>query len=102
MNPENLNGKDLHDLKVKIKKGVVFKDLDNEMIIMDMDSGKYFGLNETGAAIWTLISKHHTLGEVLKRLLEEYEVPAQQLENELRGFLKAIYEKGLVDVEPST
>ena len=47
---------------------VVFRDLDGEVVILDLESSTYFGLDPVGARMWTLVSEHGSLSKV-------YEVP---------------------------
>ena len=89
----------LYGLKIGFKKDVIFSDLEDEMIIMDMNSGKYFGLNETGAKIWSLFDKYGDLKEVVKALCEEYEISKEKCEKEVIRFLKRLQQKDLIHVE---
>ncbi len=87
------------NLTIRFSKDVVFRDLDDEMIIMDMNTGKYFGLNETGAKIWALLDKYQKPKKVIDELLTEYNLSEDECEREVKQFLQAILNKGLIDVE---
>ena len=89
----------LYKLRIRFKKDVIFSDLQDEMIIMDMNSGRYFGLNETGAKIWSLLDKHDDLKKVVKNLCDEYEISKEKCEKEIIQFIKGLQQKELIHVE---
>lgn len=45
-----------------------------EAVILDLKSGVYYGLNETGLLIWNLIQQSKSLEEIRDIVLSEYEV----------------------------
>ena len=49
---------------------VLFRQLDQEAVLLDLKSGTYFGLNEVGARAWELILEHGQLSRVLGVLLQ--------------------------------
>ena len=42
---------------LRIPNGVLFRQLDNEAVLLDADSGFYFTLNESGTVVWQSLSK---------------------------------------------
>jgi hypothetical protein len=72
------------------------RELGGEIVILDLASGNYFGLDEVGARIWKLIGEGKTLGETLDILLAEYEVERPQLEADLLGLVERLEAQGLV------
>ena len=43
------------------------------MVLLDMESENYFGLDEVGTSIWQAMQAHSTLKEVFSDLLDQYE-----------------------------
>ena len=89
------------DQKVTFADTVFAQEVDGEMVLLDMESENYFGLDEVGTAIWQAMQEKETLKEVFEVLLEQYEVEADMLENDLSDFVKKLVESGLVKVEAS-
>jgi len=85
--------------KVTFAETVFAQEVDGEMVLLDMESENYFGLDEVGTAIWQAMQEKDTLKEVLNVLLEQYEVEEEMLENDLSDFLEKLVESGLVKVE---
>jgi hypothetical protein len=73
-------------------------DLEGEMVILNLDSGVYFGLNPVGASIWSHIQNECSFEDLINRLLEEYKVGRQQCEAEVMALLQKLGEYGLIDI----
>lgn len=85
--------------RVRARQDVVFRELGEEMVLLNLRTGIYFGLNETGTRMWTLLMELKEPARVLHALEEEYAVSRTQLENDLRSLLDVLREKGLIEVD---
>jgi hypothetical protein len=83
---------------VVVSKDQVFCNLAEEVVILALNSGMYFGLNVVGARIWKLIQEPTTVNEVCEVLLEEYDVEHERCEHDLVAILQELVTKGLVEV----
>jgi len=70
--------------------------LHDEMVMMDLDQGKYFSLNPVATRIWDLLERELTLEELCALLLEEYEVESRQCIEEVGEHLAGMVRLGLV------
>jgi hypothetical protein len=84
--------------RVRIPDGVLSRDLQGELVILDLKTGVYFGLDQVGTRIWHLLQEHQFLQEVLDSLVEEYEVTEAVCAHDLLGFVAKMLESGLVEV----
>ena len=89
------------DQKVTFAETVFAQEVDGEMVLLDMESENYFGLDEVGTAIWQAMQEYGSLQEVFNALLEQYDVEAEVLENDLADFVGKLVESGLVEVTPN-
>ena len=80
-------------------EGQVSCDLAQEVVILDVKSGIYYGLNEVGARVWNLIQEARSVSEVCAILLEEYEVDPERCEHELLLLFQDLATKGLIEVK---
>ncbi len=80
-------------------EGQVSSDLGGEVVILDLEAGVYYGLDEVGARIWSLIQEPRSVDEVRDILLEEYEVEPERCQHDLIALLQRLAEEGLVKVE---
>jgi hypothetical protein len=79
-------------------KDAIFRDLDGEAVILDLQSGTYFGLNAVGAHIWQLIERHGHLQAVFDDLRREYDAAPAALEQDLIALVSRLEEARLGEV----
>lgn len=70
--------------------------LHDELVMMDLERGKYFSLNPVATRIWDLLEKEKTLDELCALLTEEYDVESNQCMDEVRELLEEMEKLGLV------
>jgi hypothetical protein len=86
---------------VTVPEKVLFRDLAGEAVLLELESGRYYGLNETGTRMWTLLVEHGRAGAALQSLREEYDVPAEELEREFLHFIETLAARNLLHLHES-
>ena len=84
------------DLAVRPSEHCMVRTLDGESVLLNLESSTYFGLDPVGTRIWQLIERHRRLGDVLRDLLQEYEVEADVMERDLIQLVSELLGQGLV------
>ena len=79
----------------------VSAELAGEAVILNPDSGMYYGLNEVGARIWELIQEPKTVSQIRDAIVAEYEVEPERCESDILGLLQDLAAKELVEVKDS-
>jgi len=82
--------------RISVPSQVMGRSVGDETVILDLESGTYFGLDPVGARMWALMGEGKTLGEVCDVMLEEYDVTRQRLEEDLLNLAGELAEKGLI------
>ncbi|HEY0972072.1 MAG TPA: PqqD family protein [Gemmatimonadales bacterium] len=78
-------------------------DLAEEVVVLSLEDGAYYGMNVVAARVWQLVHTPCTVGAVCETLLEEFEgVTAEECEREVVAFVGRLVGWGLVTVEGST
>lgn len=77
---------------ISFKKKLDVTDLAGEKVMIDFSSGKYFMIKGVGNDIWDLISDGITVGEIIDKLLQEYDVTEDVCEKEVISFLNKMEE----------
>jgi hypothetical protein len=72
--------------------------LDDEVALMSIEQGSYFGLKNTSRRIWELLEQPKSVGELLALLTLEYSAPQDQILADVGPFLKKMSDKGLVSI----
>ena len=70
--------------------------LEGEAVLLDMDTKRYYRLNDTAAAIWRGLEKGLTRAELRESLLQEYEIDGPALDDALDRMMAAFAERRLV------
>ena len=83
---------------VTVSPDVLFQEISGEIVLLDLASEQYFGLDEVGARIWALINEGRAVGEVADSLLQEYEVERATLESDIDELLRSLLEAGLISL----
>jgi hypothetical protein len=76
-------------------------ELGDEIVLLNMQRGAYHGLEGVGPRVWELIQQPRRVSEILNALLAEYNVPAEQCQQDLMELLRQLAERGLIDVSPA-
>ncbi|MCC7361002.1 MAG: PqqD family protein [Anaerolineales bacterium] len=72
-------------------------DLDDEVAILNLASGVYFGLNEVGAFIWRRLQQPATVAALEAAVLAEYAVTPEQCAADLQKLLADLHAHGLIE-----
>lgn len=67
-----------------------------ETVLLDLDSGVYYTLDEIGSRIWELAAEARTLAEVSQSLIDEYDVDAATAERDVLEFASELEGRGLM------
>ncbi len=78
---------------------VVFCSLADGGVLLNLAAGVYFGLDAVGTRIWELLQTPQTATDLIRSLLDEYDVSAEQCRNAVSSFLDQMHAQGLVKYE---
>jgi hypothetical protein len=78
--------------------GQISSDLAGEVVILNLQSGIYYGLDSVGARIWNLIQEPIEVNEVLSILLDEYEVDPECCAADVLSMIMQLNAKELVEI----
>jgi Coenzyme PQQ synthesis protein D (PqqD) len=92
----NVKESDLNNLQVEVGKDLVCQELDGEMVLLDMQSGLYFGIDAVGTRIWQMLEEKVPPMKMVDLLLEEYEVEAEICAQQVLTFLLKLEKNNLL------
>lgn len=73
-------------------------DMKGEAVVLDCKQGVYYSLNEVGATVWNFVQEPRTIAQITEKILNEYDVPAQQWESDLAKLLADLSAAGLIEI----
>ena len=88
--------------KVRINEDIVSRNLQGEMVLLNLKTNLYCGLDPVGTKIWHLlneqVNKHKSLKDILNELIKEYDVSEAQCTEDLLNFIRMLKEKDLIEI----
>lgn len=82
--------------KLSVNDSVVCAELDDEAVLLNVETGIYFGLDAIGCQIWKLVEQGAGQEAIVEHLLTEYDVEPDELREDVADFLEMLQQKGLV------
>jgi len=82
-----------------VSPGTLYRDVQGEGVLLHLDSGQYFGLDEVANRVWQLIVEKNALGDVEAALLNEFNVEPPRLSEDLQRLVDELVAKKLIEVE---
>lgn len=64
-------------------------------VLLDAESGEYFGVNEIGSLIWGLIDGQKTEAEIAAAVRAEVDDPPDSLDADVAAFLRTLCDRRL-------
>jgi hypothetical protein len=84
---------------VRVADDVVFRELDGETVLLNLQSGLYFGLDPVGTRMWQLCQQGGSIRSVWETLQSEFDAPADILRSDLLEFVDELVTQGLIRVQ---
>jgi Coenzyme PQQ synthesis protein D (PqqD) len=86
------------EARISRKPRVVYRDLAEGGVLLDLESGDYHGLNSTGAAIWKLLEAETNFADLLQRFEGVVDDPPPAVRDHVTRFVDGLRQSGLVIV----
>jgi len=84
--------------RVRVPQGVLVSGLQQESVLLNLDSERYFGLDDVGTRMFSLLSSSDSIEAAWRVLLEEYEVEPDVLKADLLSLADSLIQQGLLEV----
>lgn len=89
------------DTRLQRSETVLQSNLGAKSVMMDLDAGLYFGLNDVASRIWNLLEQPRTVTEIVSKLVAEYEIDPAECEPKVLAFADELITQHLVSPAPS-
>jgi len=86
-------------MKYYLPDYVKIRELDGEAVLLNLDSEKYFGLDEVGTSMINALTSGNTVEKACESLLEQYTVDPDTLKSDMDQLIEKLLEKGLIKRE---
>lgn len=83
--------------KFTVSDDVVAHLVGGEMVLLNLASGLYFGLNAVGSCVWDRLNESAAcLDELVDRIEAEFDAPRDAIERDLVSLLSSLAERQLI------
>jgi hypothetical protein len=79
----------------------LFRIINGESFLLNIQTECYFGLDEVGSRMFELLSQGLPIGSAFQRILLEYEVDAETLRLDFDVLITQLLNKGLLELDTS-
>ena len=76
---------------------VLASPMGQEVVMIDLESGAYFGLNPIGADLWQRLEKPRRVSDLCAELVREYEVEPEVCTRDVLAWLEKLEAEGLLE-----
>jgi Coenzyme PQQ synthesis protein D (PqqD) len=75
---------------------VIAQQVEGQSVLLDVDSGEYFSLNEVGGLVWDLCDGSHSVASMVDAICEQYDVESSVVLNDATELLESLSGAGLI------
>ncbi len=87
--------------RITVPTNVLIRFLDQESVLLNLSTERYFGLDSVGTRMWQLLTSARSIEDAYLQLVEEFDVNPQVLRTNLSDLLEHLIENGLITAQPA-
>jgi len=87
----------LLEVKVKVPQSVVFRSFPTETVVLNLQTGKYHGLNPTAGKMLQALTEADSVREAAAAVAAEYDAPAPTIEGDICDLCQNLLDRGLIE-----
>jgi len=84
---------------VVVTGDVLATEFEDELVVLNLQDGVYYGLDHAGVRIWQLLQKPSRVADLRNVLLNEYDVDSERCHRDLVALLSDLAARGLVEIK---
>lgn len=85
--------------QVTLPQHVVYRSFPAETVVLNLQTGRYHGLNPSGGRMLEELERAPTIGAALRTLSEGYDATRETIEADLLDLCEALRERGLIEID---
>lgn len=82
--------------RFEVSEDVLYQEVQDELVLLNLKSQKYYGLDSIGARMWHLLVEQGDTGAVADRICSEYDADRGQVLHDLQAMIHEFHAAGLV------
>ena len=85
--------------RVTVPDQILISNLQDESVILNLNSEQYFGLDNVGTRMFSVLTNSDSIEAAYESLTKEYDVDRQVLRDDLILLVENLLQQGLVTIE---
>jgi len=81
---------------VKLRDGVEWRHVDEQILALDTKSSTFFNLNRTGAMLWSALSEGRTREQLADELVAKFKIDSQTARRDVDAYIDTLAKHGLL------
>ncbi len=73
-----------------------WRDVNNELVVLNLQSGEYFTFNDVGRLIWLSVNDGKNVEDITKLVTEQYAATRDKAEADVKAFISNLLSEGLL------
>jgi|TARA_B100001094_G_C18005629_1_gene707490 hypothetical protein len=90
---------DIKKKNFKISDDIVISKMDDSAVLLNLQSGAYFELNEVGLYISENLKNLTTLDKIKSIIMKKFDVKEQECEHDIKLFLEQLLQRDLLELK---
>lgn len=84
-------------VKYQLAEHIALTEVDDEVVLLDLNAGTYFGLNHVGARFLTALQANESYENVLSSIAHDYQMDQVAVSADLKALLQQLLEQKLIE-----
>ena len=87
--------------RAEVLPHVLVRFLDKESVLLNLETERYFGLDETGTRMWQVVTAAPSIDAAYQELQNEFDVESELLRLHFTELLGRLVDNGLLQIQPA-
>ena len=75
---------------------IITNEIDDEILMMSIEDGKYYGLNAVGSEIWKMLDEPKSIEEIIPALMEIFDIDDETCRKESLDFIESMIKNNII------
>ena len=80
----------------RLSEKIAITDVDDEVVLLKLDTGAYYGLNSVGASLVHGLKNEQTVHQICKDISSRYQIPYQNVNQDLTELIEQLVKEQLL------
>ncbi|MGA2455482.1 MAG: PqqD family protein [Solirubrobacteraceae bacterium] len=89
----------LPQARIKVPQHVVYRSFPSETVVLNLNTGKYHGLNATAGRMLDALAKAPSVGDAAAAVADGYEQPQAVVEQDMCELCQLLLDRGLIEID---